>query len=501
MRSNRQRIRAAAIGLLIPLAIAVAYEPAGNPTTYRPGTVLILACVMIAIVGGFVASVVAAITSTAVLWWALTEPYHSIRLHHRADLFGIVVFAVSATGVVALARLAAARVETTKDAEELRFKNALDAMLDNVIIGSAIRSESGEIVDFLVDYINENPGDQTRRHTYAVVGQRVCDLSPGWRTSGMLAIVADVVETGEPFSADRFQWAGVTGDGMPYEGYWTMQIAKLGDGYISATRNVTEIVNAEKQAALAANLVEVERSSMALLQAAALPSSLPSVPGVSLAAVYSPADPTQPVGGDWYDAFRIDDDRLALVIADVAGHGREAATVMLQVRNIFRAIAVEHRMPADVLHYANEVTTRLNDEFGPFVTCCYAVYHCSTGHFEWAQAGHFSPVVLRSCGVAEYLPERPGPPLSIRRGQKYFPSEVTLLPGDRIFMFTDGMVERRNEILDAGLARFKRSLEQRTGLEPQQLVDELAMSIGERFDDLAMICLALDTVGSSPQPQ
>lgn len=140
-----------------------------------------------------------------------------------------------------------------------------------------------------------------------------------------------------------------------------MQVAKFGDGYIAATREVTEIVAAEREAQLASTLIAAERSAMELLQAAALPSSLPTVRDVTLSAVYEPADPIQPVGGDWYDAFLLDDDRIALVIADVSGHGREAAAFMLQVPNIFRAVAIQHALPADVLHHANEVTTRLNE--------------------------------------------------------------------------------------------------------------------------------------------
>jgi hypothetical protein len=405
------------------------------------------------------------------------------------DLLGLVVFAVSSAGVVALAQLAAAQMDTAKDADQVRFRGALDAMLDNVVIGSAVRSDAGEIVDFLIEFTNGLPEDLPKRHPYATVGRRVCELNPGWRTSGMLAAVTAVVETGQPFIAERLYYADTFEDGTTYHGYWTMQIAKFGDGYIAATRDVTDIVAAEREAQLAASLIDAERSAMELLQAAALPSSLPDVPGVTLSAVYGPADPIQPVGGDWYDAFLLDEDRIALVIADVSGHGREAAAFMLQVRSIFRAVAMEHVQPAEVLHRANDITTRLSETDGPFVTCCYAIFQLSTRRLEWAQAGHFSPLILRADGVAEYLPERPGPPLALLRDQQYPSSFLSLEAGDRIFMFTDGMVERRRENLDVGINRLRAAVEARSHLEPEALVHDVAATITERFDDLAMICL------------
>ena len=82
------------------------------------------------------------------------------------------------------------------------------------------------------------------------------------------------------------------------------------------------------------------------------------------------------------------------MIADVAGHGHRAAVFMVQVRNIFRAIAAEHTEPDDVLIRANDVTARLNEPDGPFVTCCFAVLDIAARTLRWAQAGHFSPLIV-----------------------------------------------------------------------------------------------------------
>jgi serine phosphatase RsbU (regulator of sigma subunit) len=267
----------------------------------------------------------------------------------------------------------------------------------------------------------------------------------------------------------------------------------LGDGYISASRDVTEIVVAEEATRASTLQAAAERTAIGLLQAAALPTTLPELRGVRIAAVYEPADPTQPVGGDWYDVFALTDDRVALVIADVAGHGHRAAVFMVQVRNVFRAIAAEHDEPDAVLIRANDVTVRLNEPDGPFVTCCYAVLDIAARTLRWAQAGHFSPLIVLADGTSTYLDERPGAPLALFEGQSYQSSTIEVRPGDRVLMFTDGLVERRREHLDIGLARLADLAASNAQLTPQDFVKTLAASVTERFDDLALVCV--DFVG------
>ena len=192
--------------------------------------------------------------------------------------------------------------------------------------------------------------------------------------------------------------------------------------------------------------------------------------------------------------FALDDDRVALVIADVAGHGHGAAVFMVQVRNVFRAIAAEHTEPDDVLTRANNVTVRLNEPDGPFVTCCYAVLDTAARTLCWAQAGHFSPLIVLADGTSTYLSERPGAPLALYEGQQYESSVVDVRPGDRVLMFTDGLVERRREHLDIGLARLSGLAASHARLPPRDFVETLAASVTQRFDDLALVCV--DFVGA-----
>ena len=191
------------------------------------------------------------------------------------------------------------------------------------------------------------------------------------------------------------------------------------------------------------------------------------------------------------DAFELADGRLALVIADVAGHGRDAAVFMVQVRNVFRALADEYHQPGEVLTRANDVTSRLIDPSGPFVTCCFAILDRSSRTLTWALAGHFSPLVLHADGTSSYLPEHPGPPLALTPHRRYVSSSVVLQRDDRILLFTDGLVERRREHLDVGLARLAREASAHAALDPEHFVRALARSVTDRFDDLALLCVQL----------
>jgi serine phosphatase RsbU (regulator of sigma subunit) len=162
---------------------------------------------------------------------------------------------------------------------------------------------------------------------------------------------------------------------------------------------------------------------------------------------------------------------------------------MVQVRNVFRAIAAEHTEPGEVLVRANDVTARLNETDGPFVTCCYAVLDVGARTLRWAQAGHFSPLIVHADGTSTYLDERPGPPLALYEGQTYSSSSIEVGPGDRVLMFTDGLVERRREHLDFGLARLAGLAATHAELEPSDFVEALASSVTQRFDDLALVCV------------
>jgi serine phosphatase RsbU (regulator of sigma subunit) len=309
-----------------------------------------------------------------------------------------------------------------------------------------------------------------------------------------------VVETGEPWVVDRLHYHDRSAEGREVRGFWNLQVVKVGDGYIAASRDVTELVANERMAEAAREVAQRERIAVDLLQRAALPVHLPELAGVVLAAHYQPARRQQPVGGDWYDAFSLGDDLLALVIADVAGDGPEAASTMLQVRNILRAVAAEHEDPGRVLARVDEVLHRVSDRDSPFATCCYVTLDARSGCVRWASAGHLPPVVRRAGAAAELLPQEPGPPLASLGGRPFPVASTWLQPGDQFLLYTDGLVERRGEVIDVGLRRLLRQVDAAPAGASADLVRHLADSLDGPSDDTAILCATIEPPDLGDRP-
>jgi PAS domain-containing protein len=401
--------------------------------------------------------------------------------------------AASMAGVVH-ARLELGRA-TTAD----RFRRALDAMIDSVAIAVSVRDADGQIADFRIEHINRVSVDGAGRTAEQIVGRTVTDLYPHWRESGVLARLVDVVETGEPLVAERMHYTDTVVDGTTIDGWWNLRVTRFGDGYLAAWRDVTEVVIAEQRDRDARD--ERARAGVALevLQRAALPTGVPRAAGVRFDAEYSPASNELVVGGDWYDVIDLGAGAYGLVIADVAGHGTAAAVYMVQVRNWMHALALaaEPVDPGTVLSTLNGAMVDLDQ---PFVTCCLAVVETSSGTLRWATAGHPPPVVV---GPHTRLLRHPevGPPLGVVRGARYRTHVDSLQPGDALVLYTDGLVERRREHLDVGLARLVQECRvlRPGGLTARRLLHAI-LGDGGAADDVAVVMLELEHVREDTAP-
>lgn len=421
--------------------------------------------------------------------------------------------------VASLTASALKRMRLAAEQAQDRFRSALEAMLDHVAIGEAVRVD-GRIVDFRIVYVNGHGHDVTGRSAVHLIGRRISELYPGATGDLVVEHLAAVVETGRPEVLDRFRAGDVfpelqrrpppgTPGGPPGrdadqdETWWSVQVSRLGDGFIGAWRDVSDVVRLERAGREAERAVEREAISVELLQRAALPQRLPTLEGITVGADYRPAS-EQPVGGDWFDAFGLDERSVAVVIADVAGHGTDAAAAMVQVRNILRAMAVEHRSPHRVLRLANDVITALGDDDAPFVTACFGVVELGTGTFSWASAGHLPPLLLRD-GRAIPLDAPRNPPLAVAAGLDFGGGTVDVRAGDRLVLYTDGLVERRGEIIDVGLDRLARAALEASvpGRDAQGLAELLGASVTLPRDDLAVVVVDIDPAGrgrSAPKP-
>ncbi|WP_317621474.1 SpoIIE family protein phosphatase [Streptomyces sp. CBMA123] len=211
---------------------------------------------------------------------------------------------------------------------------------------------------------------------------------------------------------------------------------------LAATRD--QLAQSEQQAA--------ERSRLALqLQHAIMPPARGPLDlhDLHVAVRYRPAEKDHLVGGDWYDALVLPTGDVLLCVGDVAGHGIEAATGMVALRNALRGLAATGAGPAQLLNWLNSVTHHLTDNVTATAVC--GLYEPATRRLRWARAGHPPPVLLRE-GRARTLPQLGGILLGALDQADYQEDEFVLEAGDTLVMYTDGLIERRDESLQASLS-------------------------------------------------
>lgn len=229
-------------------------------------------------------------------------------------------------------------------------------------------------------------------------------------------------------------------------------------GFISEDLSVLRLV--ADRAALAiegARMYAREAGIAETLQRSLLPARLPRVPGLELAARYLPGDA---VGGDWYDAIPLPDGRVVLAMGDVMGRGLPAASLMGQVRNALRAYAIEGHGPAATIERLDRLVALEGD--GMVTLSCLIVDPDLTA-LRYASAGHPPPLLIGRTSngkdkEAAYLDAPTSVPLGVGETPHsggWEEVEVTLEPGSRIVLYTDGLVEERDEPLDAGLERLR----------------------------------------------
>ena len=206
---------------------------------------------------------------------------------------------------------------------------------------------------------------------------------------------------------------------------------------------------AADRAALAVHSLMSQDDALAAvaLQRSLLPTALPAVPGLGLAARYVAGSGA--VGGDWYDVFVLPDGKLGVVVGDVAGSGLEAAVIMGRMRSALRAYVLETPDPATALRMLD----RKIQYFEPnaMATVLYGLYTPGTGDFTVSSAGHLPPVLAAPGRQAGLLPLRPDPPIGTAEDLQRRSASFFIPPGALLCCFTDGLVERRGQVLDQGM--------------------------------------------------
>ena len=230
------------------------------------------------------------------------------------------------------------------------------------------------------------------------------------------------------------------------------------------------------------------------IQADMLPNIFPAFPDRKEFDVYASMDPAREVGGDFYDFFMIDDDHLAVTIADVSGKGVPAALFMMVSQILVKNYAMTGRSPSETLEAVNRQICANNRE-EMFVTVWLGILEISTGILTAANAGHEYPVLMQNGRFAR-IKDRHGFVIGGLESARYSEYEILLEPGDKLFVYTDGVPEATSaEKKMFGVDRMLETLNSDTQAEPEQILKNVRAAVNafvqdaEQFDDMTMLCL------------
>ncbi|WP_051200519.1 SpoIIE family protein phosphatase [Butyrivibrio sp. XPD2002] len=256
------------------------------------------------------------------------------------------------------------------------------------------------------------------------------------------------------------------------------------DSYIDEVQKVT----ADKER------IDTELNVATRIQENMLPCDFPPFPDRKEFDIYAKMDPAKEVGGDFYDFFFVDDDHLAIVIADVSGKGVPAALFMVIAKTLLKIRTQSNRgTPADILYDVNN-TLCSGNKVEMFVTVWLAVINLKTGEGIAANAGHEHPILRHKDGQFEPVMYKHSHPLGMLENAKFREHEFTLMPGDSVFVYTDGVTEAENTEHELfGMDRCVTALNKCTSNDPETLIKTVRKDIDEfvgeadQFDDITML--------------
>jgi anti-sigma regulatory factor (Ser/Thr protein kinase) len=243
-----------------------------------------------------------------------------------------------------------------------------------------------------------------------------------------------------------------------------------------------------------ARVYEREHRIAETLQRSLLPDRMPHLPGLAVAARYLPAAAEAEVGGDWYDVIPMPGGSIGLVMGDVAGKGIAAAALMGQLRNGLRVYSLEHDRPDEILDRMNVLLSQ--QAAFQMSTAVVFTFDPSSNRLCFSAAGHPPPLLLEPDGSARFLESRPSVPLGILPYGRYHVCEATLPPGATLLLYTDGLVERRDASLTAGLNHL-RAATNGAPADPDELCEHVLSMLlpqGPPGDDVALLALRNESI-------
>ena len=273
------------------------------------------------------------------------------------------------------------------------------------------------------------------------------------------------------------------------------EIGDLAQGFNEMARSLKEYI-----ANLAAVTAEKERIGAELniatqIQADMLPRIFPPFPGRNEFDIYATMTPAKEVGGDFYDFFMIDDDHLALVMADVSGKGVPAALFMVIAKTLIKNRAQMGGTPSEILADVNEQLCEGN-EAELFVTVWLGILEISTGKVKASNAGHEYPAIYRPGEGYTLFKTKQSPAVATMEGLRFRESEFTLNPGDSLYVYTDGVAEATNSSNELfGTDRMIECLDGTVNMTVGEVLSAMKEAVDEftgdapQFDDITMLAL------------
>ncbi|MFC9290001.1 SpoIIE family protein phosphatase [Streptomyces sp. NPDC057052] len=314
------------------------------------------------------------------------------------------------------------------------------------------------------------------------LGEPAADALPELRDLGLMPLLDQAQRSGKP----RTLKSRKAPDGRSYT--FTCTPVPENHGESAVLVFATDVTDHAEAAERLRASERRQRETAVTLQRSLLPQELEEPDDLRIAATYHPGGTEAAVGGDWYDVITLGGGRTALVIGDVMGRGVRAAAVMGQLRTAVRAYARLDLPPHEILQLLDGLAMEI--DANQIATCVYAIHDPNEGRLVYASAGHLPILVRDESGTVQRADEPTGPPLGTG-GWMHASGSIPLGPGSTAVLYTDGLVERRDEDLDEGIAALERALAGATG-SPQVVCDRLVRSAGvaaDHDDDVAVLVL------------
>ena len=271
------------------------------------------------------------------------------------------------------------------------------------------------------------------------------------------------------------------------------EIEILAESFASLSKKTRDYIQQITEITAEKERIGTELALATRIQADMLPNIFPAFPERVEFDIYASMDPAKEVGGDFYDFFLVDDDHLCMLIADVSGKGVPAALFMMASRIILASNAKQGKSPAAILESTNETICQNNRE-EMFVTVWLGILEISTGRLTAANAGHEYPVLMQPDGKFELVKDKHGFVIGGMEGMRYKEYELTLTPGSKLFLYTDGVPEATNTEGELfGTERMLAALNEKTSARPEEMLKNMRRAVdgfvkdAEQFDDLTML--------------